>query len=310
MKLTQVAAAVLLRPDGSFLLGQRAPETFYPGYWEFPGGKVEPGETPRQALDRELEEELGIRVLAAHPWIVREHRYEHAHVRLHFFRVTAWLGELRDHVHSALAWQIPGQASVAPMLPANGPVLKALNLPDFYGITQAAQVGVEHQLLQLEQALAAGLRLVQLREPARESARRAEFARAAVALCHAEGARVLVNGDLELARAVGADGIHLPARQLMALEKRPPFEWVAASCHDREELERADDLGLDFAVLGPLRETATHPGQPGLGWEGFAALVPGLGLPVYALGGVGRDDLTSAWAAGAQGVAAIRAAWK
>lgn len=310
MKLTQVAAAVLLRPDGSFLLGQRAPDTFYPGYWEFPGGKVEPGETPRQALDRELEEELGIRVLSAQPWIVREHRYEHAHVRLYFFRVGTWAGELRDHVHSALSWQVPGQPSVAPMLPANGPVLKALNLPDFYAITQAARVGVGRQLQQLEQALAAGLRLVQIREPDLELRQRTEFARAAVALCHRHGARVLVNGDPELARASGADGIHLPARQLMAEAVRPDFPWVAASCHDRIELEQADRLGLDFAVLGPVRETATHPGQVGLGWESCSVLLSGLGLPVYALGGLGREDLTAAWVAGAQGVAAIRSAWK
>ncbi|HTY98335.1 MAG TPA: NUDIX domain-containing protein, partial [Rhodocyclaceae bacterium] len=73
MKITDVAAAVILRPDGSFLLGQRAPGTFYPGYWEFPGGKVEAGETPRQALVRELHEELEIEVLEAQPWILREH---------------------------------------------------------------------------------------------------------------------------------------------------------------------------------------------------------------------------------------------
>jgi mutator protein MutT len=91
-KIVDVAAAVITRPDGSFLLGQRAPGTFYPGYWEFPGGKVEPGETPREALIRELHEELGLNVDAAWPWIMREHEYEHAHVRLHFFTLVG-----RDH---------------------------------------------------------------------------------------------------------------------------------------------------------------------------------------------------------------------
>ena len=142
MKLTEVAAAVILRPDGSFLLGQRAADTFYPGYWEFPGGKVEPGETPRDALVRELHEELEIEVLDASPWIVREHVYEHAHVRLHFFRVTRWRGELRDHVHAALAWQGADALSVSPMLPANAPVLAALQLPPLYGISHAWQIGI------------------------------------------------------------------------------------------------------------------------------------------------------------------------
>ncbi len=310
VKVVEVAAAVILRPDGSFLLGQRAADTFYPGYWEFPGGKVEPGETPRDALVRELHEELEIEVQSATPWIVREHVYEHAHVRLHFFRVTAWTGELRDHVHAALEWQRPGATTVAPMLPANAPVLAALELPDAYGVTHAWQTGAEAQLAQLDSALARGLRLVQLREGLLPEMQRESFAAAAVARCRQHGARVLVNGDAQLARAIGADGLHLPARQLMALDRRPPFPLVAASCHDRHELERAARLGLDFAVLGPVRATTTHPGQAGIGWTGFEDRVRGLSLPVYAIGGLGPDDLAAALRAGAQGIAAIRAAWE
>ena len=104
-KLVDVSAGVLLRPDGCYLLGQRAQDTVYAGYWEFPGGKVEPGETPAQALCRELDEELGIRVTHLRPWLRREHVYEHAHVRLHFFEVAGWEGALDDRVHGpAPAW--------------------------------------------------------------------------------------------------------------------------------------------------------------------------------------------------------------
>ncbi|MDD5250147.1 MAG: Nudix family hydrolase [Rhodocyclaceae bacterium] len=308
-KITAVAAAVILRPDGAFLLGQRAPDTFYPGYWEFPGGKVEAGETPREALARELHEELEIEVLTATPWIVREHVYEHAHVRLHFFRVTAWRGEMQDHVHAALSWQRADALAVAPMLPANAPVLAALRLPDFYAITQAGELGVAAQLTALRRALACGLRLVQLREPALAPPQRADFIRAAAEVCHAHGARALVNGDAELARAAGADGLHLPAAQLMARDARPDFPLVAASCHTRAELEQAARLGLDFAVFGPVKPTASHPGEPGLGWQVFGQLTENLPLPVYALGGLAPCDLAAAQAAGAHGIAAIRAAW-
>jgi 8-oxo-dGTP diphosphatase len=309
MKLVEVAAAVILRPDGAFLLGQRAPATFYPGYWEFPGGKVEAGETPYAALVRELHEELEIEVQRATPWIVREHIYEHAHVRLNFFRVTAWRGELKDRVHTALSWQSADTLDVAPMLPANAPVLAALRLPDFYAITHAATIGVAAQLAALERALAKGLKLVQLREPAMAAGERTEFFRTATALCRKSGARVLVNGDADLAARSGADGVHLSATQLARLAARPGCDLVAASCHTRAELERAAALGLDFAVLGPVKSTASHPQQSPLGWPAFAEMAGGLPLPVYALGGMAPADMADAQAAGAQGIAAIRAAW-
>ena len=308
-KITEVAAAVILREDGSFLLGQRATDTFYPGYWEFPGGKVEPGESPRDALIRELHEELEIDVTHATPWIVREHVYEHAHVRLHFFRVTAWRGELRDHVHAALIWQRPGELTVAPMLPANAPVLAALQLPALYGITHAWQIGINAQLDALDSALQRGLRLVQLRESSLPAPERDAFALAVVTRGHAYGARVLVNGDQELASAVGADGVHLSARQLMALRTRPEMALVAASCHDRSELEHAARLGLDFVVLGSVKPTTSHPDQKGMGWPSFGQLIAGLPLPVYAIGGLTTEDIATAESHGAQGIAAIRGTW-
>ncbi len=309
MKITEVVAAAILRQDGAFLLGQRSVDTFYPGYWEFPGGKVEPGESPLQALIRELHEELEIEVLVATPWIVREHVYEHAHVRLHFFRVTDWRGELRDHVHAALAWQTAAAPTVGPMLPANAPVLAALRLPFFYAVTHAWQIGVAAQLFALDRALENGLRLVQLREAGLPPDQREAFVATAVMRCHAASARVLVNGDLDLARASGADGVHVSARPLMKLAARPDFSLVAASCHDRQELEQAARRGLDFAVLGPVRPTATHPGAAGIGWAAFAGWIAGLPLPVFGIGGLNPGDIVTAQAAGAQGVAAIRAAW-
>jgi len=313
-KVVEVAAAVIERhgADGTieFLLGQRAPDTFYPGFWEFPGGKVEPGETPHAALVRELREELGIGVLRADPWLRRRHVYEHAHVRLNFFRVREWRGELHDHVHSALAWQRADALNVSPMLPANAPVLAALGLPDFYAITHAAEIGVDAQLRALAQALENGLKLVQLREPKLDAARRSAFVHAAVELCHRFGARVLVNGDIALAKAAGADGVHLPAVQLWTEVMRPGLPLVAASCHSATELEQAARLGCDFAVFGPVRATTSHPNAAGIGWDHFAAEAAVPPLPTFALGGLSRTDLDSAQRAGAHGIAAIRAAWE
>ena len=153
----EVVAAVIQRPDGEFLLAQRPPGKVYAGYWEFPGGKVEPGEPAAAALVRELREELGIDVQQAYPWIMREYVYPHAHVRLNFFRVTRWTSEPASREAQALSWQKLPDISVAPMLPANGPMLRALALPPVLAITDAQQRGEAELLARLDDALARGL---------------------------------------------------------------------------------------------------------------------------------------------------------
>jgi 8-oxo-dGTP diphosphatase len=195
------------------------------------------------------------------------------------------------------------------MLPANAPVLAALALPDVYGVTHAHEIGVPPQLTLLARALLDGLRLVQLREAKLPADQREPFAAAALALCHQHGARLLINGDAQLAWAVGADGLHLTGEQLKGLRGRPNFPLVAASCHDAAELKRAAEQGLDFAVLGAVKPTTTHPGRPGLGWPAVAQLLENYPLPVYAIGGLGRKDLPAARLAGAHGIAAIRSVW-
>ncbi len=306
-KIVHVAAAVITRPDGAFLLGQRAAETFYPGYWEFPGGKVEPGESPREALVRELHEELGIVVEEAHPWLTREHVYEHAHVSLHFFEVSRWQGEPTPEVHSALVWQQASSLEVGPMLPANGPILKALSLPRVMAISCAGLLGVEAQLAALDQALGKGLRLLQVREPTLTAPVRSAFLRDAQARCAAAGAICLTNAANPGDQPGG--NLHLPARLLLQLKSRPAADWVGASCHNRNELEHAAALGLDYALLGHVLPTPSHPEQPALGWEGFAELIQGLPLPVFALGGLRPDDMATARAHGAHGIALMRGAW-
>jgi 8-oxo-dGTP diphosphatase len=309
VKRVEVAAGVLTREDGSFLLGQRGGETYYSGYWEFPGGKVEAGETPREALLRELGEELGIVADEAWPWLVREHLYEHAHVRLHFFEVPHFRGELQPHVHADLRWQRADALDAVPMLPANGPILKALRLPRQMALTHAGAIGIAAQLAALDKALAGGLRAVQVREPQLDAATGDAFASEVLQRCRAQGALALLNGEPARAAALGMDGVHLPSRLLAELSERPPLEWVGASCHTVAELQQASALGLDYAVLGAVNTTATHPGQPALGWERFHAMTRDLSLPVLAIGGLGLADMVAARRAGAHGIASIRAAW-
>ncbi|MDD5330054.1 MAG: Nudix family hydrolase [Sulfuricella sp.] len=309
-KLLEVAAAVVQKPDGSFLLAERPAGKPYAGWWEFPGGKIEAGESAYHALVRELHEELGIAVETAHPWLTRVYAYPHATVRLHFFRVVRWHGEPHGRENQRLSWQMPVAVEVAPLLPANGPILSALNLPPVYAITRAADHGAEPFMARLEAALRRGVRLIQVREKNMAPAALRAFAAAVVERAHAHAARVVINADIELARAVGADGVQLTSAQLMALAARPDVALAGASCHDRRELEKAAELGLDFAVLSPVKPTQSHPGAPVLGWETFSRLVEGMPMPVYALGGLAGADMDIAWRHGAHGVAMLRGAWE
>lgn len=323
--ITQVVAAVIYQPParaalaaprrfdppwGDYLLAQRPEGKAYAGYWEFPGGKVEPGETHLEAIRREIAEELGIEILEATPWLLRRHVYEHASVELHFFRVTAWRGEPRGLENQRFVFQTAGAETVGPMLPANGPLLRGVALPVCYGITNARELGIDGMLSRLDSALADGLRLVQVREPGMARADLARFCREVVARCHAAGAKVLVNGDIDLARESGADGIHLPGRMLMQAGQKPDLPLVGASIHNAQELARAEQLDCDFAVLGAVQATRTHPDIAPLGWEGFQAVAKRATLPVFALGGLGLRDAPVARRHGAHGVAMLRAAWE
>jgi 8-oxo-dGTP diphosphatase len=294
----EVAAGVLLRADGSFLLAQRPAGKVYAGYWEFPGGKIEPGEPPAQALARELHEELGIDIGEAYPWLTRVFTYPHGTVRLRFYRVISWHGEPHPREDQAIAWQRPEAPMAAPMLPANAPVLASLALPLEYAVTAAGRLGTAQMLVRLERALGRGLKLLQVREPEMDEAGRRLFTEQAIGLAHRHGCKVLTK-----ARFAGADGVHFTAAALMQLQEKPPEGLAAASCHTRAELERAMQLELDFVAVGPVRDKAA------IGWQGFAELVAGSSIPVYAIGGLSPADRQAAWRAGAHGIAMIRAAW-
>jgi 8-oxo-dGTP diphosphatase len=308
-RITRVAAAVIVRSDGDVLLAQRPPGKPYAGYWEFPGGKLEPGESAADALAREVTEELGLTVRRAAPWLSQEFVYPHAHVRLEFFRVFEWDGEPHGHDGQAFAWQTPGRFTVAPLLPANTRVLAALALPPVYGITCAQDVGEDAFLEGAANALSHGLRLIQVREKDWPAARRDAFAARLRDLARPHGASVLLNGDETAARMLQLQGVHWTSAMLQAAQRRPRDLLVAASCHDRTDLDRAAALEVDFCVLGPVKATPTHPDATPLRFERFAALVEGTRIPVYALGGLTPADLREAIDHGAHGVALRRHAW-
>lgn len=296
---------------GAVLLARRPAHAHQGGLWEFPGGKLQAGEAPRAGLGRELAEELGIEVTGARPLIRVRHDYGDRAVILDVWRVEGFRGTPRGLEGQPLAWVEPERLAEYPMPAADGPIVSALRLPCTYLITGEPEHGTEAFLRRLDGALARGVRMVQVRAHSIDPRRYRELAREAIALCRSHGARVLLNAEPRLAAALGADGVHLTSARLLATTRRPLSRdhWLGASCHTRAELDHAQSLGMDFAVLSPVRVTASHPEHPPLGWRGLAALIEEVSLPVYALGGVGPEDLETAFASGAQGIAAIGALW-
>ena len=314
-KITDVAVGVILRPDGTVLLGNRPAGKPWPGWWELPGGKIEFGESVIQALARELNEELGIRLTRATPWVTYVHRYPTTTVRLAFCRVTGWEGEPRGLEGQALRWVDLRHAHETPqLLPATYPPLRWLQLPDTYLISSAgAPEGLAAFLARLDHALENGLKLLQWREPGwpggPESADLHDALLEACRRCHAKGARVLVNSAHPRAWSDDADGLHLRAADALVMQSRPELgvgKLLGVSTHDQAQLDHARLLAVDFAVLGPVLPTASHPGHPGIGWEEFGRLNQLAGVPVYALGGQSHQTLAHAQSLGGHGIAGIR----
>lgn len=315
---THVVAAVLRDRRGRILLTRRGDGRSFAGAWEFPGGKVEAGETAARALQRELDEELGLRLDPAklEPLIAVPCRHGDGSLLLDVYETSGWSGRPRGREGQALVWTYPERLREFTMPPADRPVAAALTAPPSYPITPEPDSlsGQDEEsaefLLRFEAMLAAGARRIQLRARSLPRERLAPLAGHCLARCREAGTQLLINGEVTLAAELGC-GLHLRAVQLMELSQRPlpPELPVAASCHDAAELRHARALGLDFVVLGPVRATPSHPGARALGWPGFARLRETVDLPVYALGGLGPGDLDLARRHGAQGVAGIRAFW-
>ncbi|HYG05853.1 MAG TPA: Nudix family hydrolase [Stenotrophomonas sp.] len=309
LRSIHVVAGVIRDARGRILLTRRTETRDMPGLWEFPGGKREPGESSAEALVRELHEELGIEAEVG-DWLMEvPQRYPDKRLRLEVRQVVGWKGQPRGREGQALTWVPPERLTRYSMPPADVPVVAVLRQPDRYLVTPEP-LDTSEWLQQLGQALDDGVRRVHLRarhcEPGRWRALlgavREQFGRRDV--------QWLLNRDIALATTLGF-GVHLGSEQLATLSERPlPAGMpLAASCHHADDLRHAQRLGCDFAVLGPVLATASHPGEDTLDWTGFERLREAVSLPLYAIGGLGPEHIALARRHGAQGIAAIRALW-
>lgn len=305
----EVVAGVIRDARGRILLARRTEGRDLAGQWEFPGGKREPGESAEDALIRELREELGIDARVGARLIQVPQQYPHKRLRLDVRLIESWQGQARGREGQALAWVPEHKLASYDMPPADRPVVAALLQPAHYLVTPEPEESGAW-LKSLERSFAAGIKRVQLRARTLPASRWQPLARQAALLCRDAGVEVLVNGDAVLATELGV-GLHLQAEQLAQCGDRPLPDGLplAASCHDLSDLQRAQALACDFAVLGSVATTASHPDGETLGWEGFSALREQVSLPIYPIGGMTPGDVGIAREHGGQGIAAIRALW-
>ena len=306
-----VAVAAIMDDQHRVLLSKRPAHVHQGGLWEFPGGKLEERENIEQGLRRELQEELGITPARARPLIRVAHDYPDKSVLLDVWRIDRINGIPRGREGQPVEWvpvdELPRYAFPA----ANRPIVNALGLPVCYLVTPEPGAEIPRFLDALECSLASGVSLLQLRAKQLSDTDYRALIPEVLQRCRQVNARVLLNAEAEFAKASGAAGVHLTSQRLMALSDRPLDDsyLVAASCHNREQLEHAVNLGLDFAVVSPVRATSSHPGARPLGFTGLRELTERSSIPVYALGGMQTADLATAFRYGAQGIAAIRGLW-
>jgi 8-oxo-dGTP diphosphatase len=306
-----VAAAAIFNDSGRLLISRRPVHVHQGDLWEFPGGKLEPDESVEHGLHRELYEELGIRVQAARPLIRVSHDYHDKSVLLDVWRVDNFTGTALGCEGQAIEWVSIDALGDYRFPAANTPILKAVSLPDRYLVTPDPGLDQEVFLNELEITLACGISLVQLRAKQLSDVALRTLVPKVQQRCRQAGARLLLNTETAVAAELGVDGVHLTSARLRALTVRPldSGQLVGASCHTMEDVQHAGDLGLDFVVVSPVKQTTSHPDARPLGYRRLLQLTEQATVPVYALGGMQFSDLGEAFRHGAQGIAAISGLW-
>lgn len=305
-----IALGIVSNSAGAVLLAQRATTAHQGGLWEFPGGKQAIGESIHQTLHRELQEELGIKTIAQRPLIQIRHHYADRTVFLHVLQVTQWQGKPIGCEGQPTRWVQPSKLKNYPMPAANQPIIHAIQLPDRYVITPPTVRDPQQFLHELDSVLDQGTRLLQFRIFGLTPAVYHDLVHATADRCRTTGTQLMLNTHVNVAQKLKVSGLHLNSQQLWTYTTRPTkLRWLAASCHNLADLQQAQRIGADFAVLSPILPTWSHPNIRPLGWQQFTDWATAQTMPVYALGGMTMEQLPQAWQAGAQGVAGIRGLW-
>lgn len=308
-KLVHVAVGVVKNTCGDILIAKRPDHTHMGGRWEFPGGKVEEGESISCALGRELNEELGIQFSESTivtPLITIRHEYPEKTVMLDVRTVEQFEGEPEGREGQPLRWVSVSQLSEYAFPDANYPIIQALELPRFIPISPAF-VSVDECASFCAHYQKEAFTLWHMRAPTLQDL---DLSRLLAAGASKYYSSIAVNASVEAYAAAPWLHLHLNSSRLHQLDSPPKLKEggrLSASCHNLRDLAQAHHLNVDYVFFSPVKPTVTHPQVEPVGWEGLKAFCAEARVPVYALGGLTPKDLPQVIACGAQGVAGISA---
>ncbi|MDH5396099.1 MAG: Nudix family hydrolase [Gammaproteobacteria bacterium] len=312
--IAHVAVCVIKDRHGHFLIARRHADSHQGGLWEFPGGKIEKGESVLQALKRELDEETGLQLISASPLIRIHHDYGDKLVLLDVWNIDEYSGFASGKEGQEIRWIKLNEFELYQFPVANIPIIMAINLPDKYMITGEFK-DEKDLLLRVQNALDKGINLIQFRAHGLDIDLYLDYAKKIYNLCQVKKSKLILNMSVENYKKYCAnafsDGIHLTSHELelCSVNTIDIPGLVSASLHNVDDLLRAHQCDISFAVLSPVKKTLSHPERQPIGWENFYEITEQAKLPIYALGGMCYGDITPAKNNGAQGVAAIGTFW-
>jgi len=297
-----VVGILYSKNNTQILITKRRKNQFMPNYWELPGGKIETGEDEEDALARELQEELGIKTLRISLKHVMTHHYKDKTVDLSIYNVESYKGNVAGTEGQDVRWCNLQNLSNYKLLPTMRIIINRIRLPEYYWITPDER-DPELLLQKCQNHLITGAKIIQLRS---KDLIEHSYIGKIHNLCQSYEVRLILNVPNKTFKEP-CDGWHLTSDELLNYKKRPCAnnKLLGASAHNMKEAKYAETISVDYISLAPIEETPSHPNATPLGWEVAKDIVSKSNLPVYLLGGMGRDSLGRALKIRAQGIAGI-----